>query len=182
MTSVPCPLGCIVSAVEAGVSEKFSAANVAVTAPAAFIVTLHVPVPEQAPLQPVKVDVGFGAALRVTAVPEPKFAEHVLPQLIPSGLLVTIPLPLPASETVSKTALSNFAVIVRLEFTIRLQSIILAVQPPPLQPANTEPELGAAPRMKSEPAETEHPVAQTPGLEIGPTIPVPLPDVAVVTV
>ena len=40
------------------------------TALAAFMVTWHVPVPEQAPLQPVKVDPVAAAAVRVTAVPE----------------------------------------------------------------------------------------------------------------
>jgi hypothetical protein len=43
--------------------------KVAVTVIAAFIVTVHGPVPAQPPLQPVKVDPLAGLAVRVTAVP-----------------------------------------------------------------------------------------------------------------
>jgi hypothetical protein len=43
--------------------------KVAVTDVAAFIVTEQVPVPEQAPLQPAKVEPPAGAAVSVTTVP-----------------------------------------------------------------------------------------------------------------
>ena len=43
--------------------------NVAVTDLAASIVTLHAPVPEQAPLQPAKVAPASGVAVSVTTVP-----------------------------------------------------------------------------------------------------------------
>jgi hypothetical protein len=43
--------------------------NVAVTVFAPFMVTVHLPVPEQAPLEPVNVDPAAGVALRVTTVP-----------------------------------------------------------------------------------------------------------------
>jgi hypothetical protein len=75
--------------------------NVAVTAAAAFIVTVHGPVPVQAPLQPVNADPAFGVAVSVTTVPLTKSALHVAPQLIPAGLLVTVPVPAPARVTVS---------------------------------------------------------------------------------
>jgi len=66
------------------------------------IVTLQVPVPVQPPpLQPVKVEPAAGVAVRVTAVPVVNAAEHVVPQEIPAGLLVTVPLPVPDRETVS---------------------------------------------------------------------------------
>jgi hypothetical protein len=39
----------------------------------------------------------------VTVVPELKFAEQELPQLMPGGLLVTVPAPDPASATSSAT-------------------------------------------------------------------------------
>jgi hypothetical protein len=46
------------------------AVKLAVTVVAAFMVTLHVPVPEHpAPLQPLKVDPPVAAAVRVTTVP-----------------------------------------------------------------------------------------------------------------
>jgi hypothetical protein len=43
--------------------------KVAVTAVAAFMVTVHVPVPAQAPDQPAKVEPAAGEAVRVTVVP-----------------------------------------------------------------------------------------------------------------
>ena len=43
--------------------------KVAVTLRAASIVTLHVPVPVQAPLQPAKIQPALGVAARITTVP-----------------------------------------------------------------------------------------------------------------
>jgi hypothetical protein len=74
--------------------------KVAVTAVAAFILTVHVPVPAQAPDQPAKVEPAAGVAVSVTAVPPEYFAEQVAPQLMPAGELVTVPLPVPALVTV----------------------------------------------------------------------------------
>ena len=77
-------------------------ANVAVTVVAPLSVTVQVPVPEQPPpLQPVKVEPAVGAAVNVTAVPLANAAEHVGPQVIPVGLLVTVPVPAPVLVTVS---------------------------------------------------------------------------------
>ena len=53
-----------------GVTVQVTGLNVAVTVWAEFIVTVHVPVPEQPPDQPVKVDPEAGAAVSVTGVPE----------------------------------------------------------------------------------------------------------------
>ncbi|KJU85838.1 hypothetical protein MBAV_001968, partial [Candidatus Magnetobacterium bavaricum] len=53
-------------------------------------------VPEHSPkvsLQPLKVEVESGVAVRVTDVLAAKESEHVGPQLIPGGVLVTVPLP-----------------------------------------------------------------------------------------
>jgi len=62
-----------------------------------LIVTEHVPVPAQPPpLQPVNVEPAAGVAVRVTAVPLVKAAAHVVPQVIPAGALVTVPVPAPA--------------------------------------------------------------------------------------
>jgi hypothetical protein len=46
-----------------------SSVKLAITDCAAVIVTVQVPVPEQTPLQPVKVEPAAGAAVRVTAWP-----------------------------------------------------------------------------------------------------------------
>jgi len=59
-----------------------------------------VAVPVHAPLQPVKVEPAPAAAVSVTGVPVVYDAEHVVPQLMPAGLLVTVPAPAPALETV----------------------------------------------------------------------------------
>ena len=53
----------------------------------------------QAPPQPVKVEPLVAMAVRLTMVPAAKLALQVLPQLIPEGLLVTVPLPEPDLET-----------------------------------------------------------------------------------
>jgi hypothetical protein len=50
-------------------------------------------VPPHAPLQPLKLEPLAGLAVRVTFVFAAKLAEQVLPQLIPAGLLVTVPEP-----------------------------------------------------------------------------------------
>ena len=68
---------------------------------AAVRFTVHVPVPVQAPDHPAKVEPALGAAVKVTEVPLEKLALHAVPQLIPEGLLVTVPAPVPASATVS---------------------------------------------------------------------------------
>src|SRR5207237_4504109 len=75
--------------------------NVAVTVVAALTVTVQAPGPEQPPpLQPLKVEPAAGAAVSVTAVPLAKLAAQVAPQVMPAGLLVTLPAPVPALETV----------------------------------------------------------------------------------
>jgi hypothetical protein len=73
----------------------------AVTEAAADIVTAQVPVPEHAPDHPANVEPELAAALRVTAVPLEKLALQVVPQLIPAGLLVTVPAPVPLPWTIN---------------------------------------------------------------------------------
>src|SRR5206468_7160643 len=92
---VPAPAPALVS-----VRVKDCTANVAVTEVAAFSVTIQVPVPEQPPpLQPEKVEPAVGVAVKVTAVPLANGAEHVAPQAMPDGLLVTVPAAAPALLT-----------------------------------------------------------------------------------
>ena len=71
------------------------------TEEAAVRFTVHVPVPVHAPVQPANVEPEPAAAVSVTCVPLAKLALHVEPQLMPAGLLVTVPVPVPASATVS---------------------------------------------------------------------------------
>lgn len=83
------------------VNVSLLALKVAVTDVLAFMVTVQLPVPLQPPpLQPAKTDPLDGVVVRVTEVPLLNDAEQVLPQMIPSGVLVTVPLPVPALVTV----------------------------------------------------------------------------------
>jgi hypothetical protein len=60
---------------------------------------------------------------------------HVVGQLIPAGLLVTTPLPLPAVATVSDSIALNVAETFSAAVTVKVQ---LAVpEQAPLQPAKT---------------------------------------------
>jgi hypothetical protein len=79
-------------------TENVGAAKVAVTDCAALRVTLQTPVPVQAPLQPVNVDPVPATAVNAT-VPLANVVEQIVPQLMPAGLLVTVPAPV--TETVS---------------------------------------------------------------------------------
>src|SRR5579883_1453032 len=74
--------------------------KVAVTEAAEDKVTVQALVPLHAPLHPLKVEPLAGFAVSTTFVPEAKTAEHLLPQLMPAGTLVTVPLPEPALLTV----------------------------------------------------------------------------------
>jgi len=74
---------------------------VAVTDVLALRFTVHAPLPEHPPpLQPENTEPLAAAAVRVTLVPLEKLAEQVLPQLIPAGVLLTVPPPVPDLATV----------------------------------------------------------------------------------
>src|SRR5947209_10671567 len=64
------------------------------------MVTTQLPLPVHAPVHPVKVEPVVAEGVNVTCVPLLKLALHVVPQLIPAGLLVTVPVPVPAFVTV----------------------------------------------------------------------------------
>ncbi|HAE36263.1 TPA: hypothetical protein DCX66_03955 [Candidatus Nomurabacteria bacterium] len=77
--------------------------NVAVTFLAALIVTVQVPVVlVQAPLHPENDESRAGEAVRVTEVPEAYDSVQSAPQLIPVGLEVIVPDPVPALAVVSR--------------------------------------------------------------------------------
>src|SRR5437773_2486977 len=117
----------------------------AVTVVPALRLTLQAPGPEQPqPLQPLKVEPAAGAAVSVTAVPLAKLAAQVAPQVMPAGLLVTLPAPVPALETVSvKICRVKVAVTVVAALRVTVQAPG-PEQPPPLQPLKVEPAAGAA--------------------------------------
>jgi hypothetical protein len=64
-----------------------------------FIVTWQLPVPEQSPDQPMKVDPASAIAVRETTVPGVNSAWQLAPQSIPAGLELTWPEPKPGLET-----------------------------------------------------------------------------------
>jgi len=115
---------------------------VAVTDAVPFTGTLHVPVPVQAPDQPANWNPLFGVAVSVTVAPIVKVAVQVGAQLIPGGLLVTIPFPNPASETVSCNAGLKTALTVVFAVSATVQVVV--PEQAPDQPANAKPLLGVA--------------------------------------
>ena len=89
--------------------------NVAVTARAWDIVTWQAAVPVQpSPVQPLKTDPESAIAVSVTSVPAPNAAAHPPPQLIPAGLLVTVPPPVPVLVTVSVCGVGGVYVTTRV--------------------------------------------------------------------
>jgi len=158
---------------------------VAVTDVAAFTVTVQVAVPEQPPpLQPVKVEPATGAAVRVTAVPLANDAEQVVPQLIPVGALVTVPVPAPALVRVSaKDWSAKVAVTDVAALTVTVQ-VAVPEQPPPLQPAKVEPAAGAAVKVTAVPLVNgvEHVVPQEIPAGLLVTVPLPVPERETVSV
>jgi hypothetical protein len=89
------------SAVGSVMPPEEEALKVAVTLRAAVMLTAQLPVPEHAPVQPANVEPLLAAAVSVTTAPGLKLALQVLPHEIPAGLLLTVPLPVPALLTLS---------------------------------------------------------------------------------
>jgi hypothetical protein len=167
-----------------GLSVKLALAeNVAETVTAALSVTVHVPVPEQPPVQPVKVEPAAGVAVKATAVPLANEAAHVAPQDMPAGLLVTVPAPEPPLLTVSVKVCPNVAVTVVAALSVTVQGPA-PEQPPPLQPVNAEPAAGAAVRVTAVPLANEAAHVAPQAMPVGAlvTVPVPVPDLVTVSV
>src|SRR5207249_698877 len=173
LVTVPLPVPALLT-----VSAEVGRLKVAVTVVAAETVTVQAPVPEQPPpLQPVKVEPAAGVVVSVTAVPLAKLAEQVAPQLIPTGALVTVPLPVPALLTVSaKLGRLKVAVTVVAAETVTVQAPV-PEQPPPLQPLKVEPAAGAAVSVTAVPlvklAEQVAPQLMPAGALV--TVPLPVP-------
>lgn len=106
--------------------------NAAETFVAAETVTTQVLVPVQLPpLHPAKNSPDAAAAVSVTCVFGAKPAVHVVGQLIPAGLLVTVPDPV--RETVSASPVLNDAETLVLALSVT-EHVLVPVQPP-LHPA-----------------------------------------------
>jgi hypothetical protein len=118
--------------------------KVAVTERSWLIVSVHVPVPVQAPLQPMKVEPGAGVAVSTTLVPAMYASAQSPGQEIPAGELVTVPASSPPMPTDSVWVVTfwKLAMTVWLEFMISVQEAVPEQAPP--QPANVEPDAGVA--------------------------------------
>lgn len=184
-SSVTCAAFSTVVAAISGLSVKLAfAENVAVTMVATPTVwTMQVPVPEQPPpLQPLNVEPVAGMAVKVTALPLANAAEHVAPQEIPAGLLVTLPVPAPVGLTVSvKVCTAKVAVTVVAAPSVTTQ-VPVPVQPPPFQPVKVEPAAGAAVRVTAVPLANGPAHAAPHEMPAGELVTVPEPAPALVTV
>jgi hypothetical protein len=120
--------------------------NVAVTELAALNATLQLVVPVHPPDHPAKVLPVAGASLSVTSVFGAKVAVQPVveefEQLIPAGLLVTVPVPAPAVATVSPKPALKLAPTVVAAVMVTLQ--LLVPEQPPLHPSKKKLLLGVA--------------------------------------
>jgi hypothetical protein len=106
--------------------------------------TVQIDVPLHAPLQPSNVEPGAAAAVSVTLAPLPKLAEHVEPQSIPAGSLVTPPEPLPDVVTEREKVGRRVKVAVTaLAAVIATEQLPVPVHAPD-HPANVDPAAAAA--------------------------------------
>jgi phage tail protein X len=126
--------------VKVGITE-----NEPLTEVGLLIVSTQVPPPLQPPVQPPNSEPLPGAAVKVTWVPFANTALQALGQLMPEGVLVTIPDPPPLSErvraelgTAVKAAWIEVAAV-----TVTAQAA-RPLQPAPLQPAKVNPFAGEA--------------------------------------
>ncbi len=105
------------------------------------------------PDQPTKDELAAGVSVSVTCVPTLKLALHVGAQVIPPGLLVTVPVPVPAKRTFRTGApweLSKVAVtcLLALSGTVQVASVPLH---PPAHPTKDEPAAAVAVKVTSVP-------------------------------
>lgn len=127
------------------------AVNVAVTAVLPDSVVAHGPVPEHPPPdQPLNTDPASGVAVRTTSVPSSYVAEHVAPQLMPPGPLVTDPPPVPAFVTANVEVATNTAPTAVSAFSVNAHAPV-PPHPAPDQPANRLPGDGTAVRVTAAP-------------------------------
>ena len=126
---------------------------------------------------PVEKELDVGFALRVTDDPLTMLVvlhdPELLVQLIPAGVEVTIPKPVPISFTVIVGYIWNVAVTVVAAFTVTAQ-LPVPLQPAPDQPVNTCPLDALAVRVTPVPL-TSGVDAQTPPQEMPPTLDVTVP-------
>lgn len=121
LTTVPVP-----APASATVNPK-PAVKLAETLSLAVMVTLHALVPVQLPLHPPKALVPVAVAVSATWEFVGKLALHVPGQLIPAGVLITVPEPAPVNATVNPDP------AVKLAETLSLAVMVTLHAPVPVQ-------------------------------------------------
>jgi hypothetical protein len=111
--------------------------NVAVTV--TVLATRQIPVPVQPPLQPAKSDPAAGENVNVTVVPPGYVSVQSPPQLIPAGLDVTVPAPVPFLLTVTTIGCGTTEKVAVTVAVVDATQVPAPAQPPPFQPVKTEP-------------------------------------------
>jgi hypothetical protein len=162
--------------------------KVAVTFRACVIPTVHVLVPlHPSKLQPVKLESLAALAVNVTLVPKSKGALHVLPQLSPTGLLVTVPPPVPAFTTVRGNCWSVKVALTVRAWIILTVHVLVPLHPSKLQPVKLESLAALAVNVTLVPCSKAALVAihvlsqlSPAGLEV--TVPLPVPAFTTVSV
>jgi hypothetical protein len=120
----------------------------AATDRAAVIATVQADVPVHAPVQPSNVEPAAAAAVRVTLAPLVKLFEHVEPQSIPAGALVTLPAPFP-DFTTDRVKVGGVK-LVRAKVAVRAVAAVIETEQPPVpvhapdQPAKVDPAAATA--------------------------------------
>jgi hypothetical protein len=87
------------------------------------------------PVQPLKRETPLGVAVSVTTVMVLKVAVQVAPQLIPPGLDVTVPVPIPSGPDVVLTV--RIAVTVKLLALVAVPAAVVTVSRPVVAPVGT---------------------------------------------
>ena len=143
---------------------------------------MQVLVPVQpSPDHPVKSELTVGVAVSVTDRAVVEVVEHVAPQVIPTGLELTEPDPVPVLETVR--VLSGFrsnVAVTECAASIVTMQVPVPVQPDPVQPVKSEPTSAVAVSVTTAPSPKalEHVAPQSipAGLEVTEPVPVPVFD------
>jgi hypothetical protein len=99
-------------------------------------------------------DPAAGIAVSVIAVPGVTDCEHVVPQLIPAGAPVTVPVPVPLLTTESVTGVVRWNVAVTLVAALTVTAQVPVPEQAPLHPAKAEPAAGVAVSVRAVPGAT----------------------------
>ena len=140
---VPVPVSATVNVTFVTFLVKF-----AVTLVATVMSNIHTSVPSHgpAPVQPANVEPAAAVAVSATTCPLAKFATQVGWQAIPAGVLITVPVPVPASVTVKATFVADLVkvAVTACAAVMVTEQPAVPLQPAPLQPANVEPAAAVA--------------------------------------